>query len=139
MVAGVSGRDENTALVSHVYELSSPHSVLRYNVETGELTAAGGLPYWTGAPVRAQACSDALALGGPRRLWQKMETVYLYAASFRIGRNDGCGHVWPRPDGLVESCGGPASCAICRHDEAIVEQVEAASGRDPQWWQWWRE
>lgn len=33
------------------------------------------------------------------------------------GTNSGHGHVWPRPDGLMARCGGPAMCPECKADQ----------------------
>lgn len=34
----------------------------------------------------------------------------------RPGRNQGHGHVFPRPDGVKARCGGPNICSVCRDD-----------------------
>lgn len=36
------------------------------------------------------------------------------------GTNTGHGHVWERPDGMRARCGGPAICAQCSRDAALV-------------------
>lgn len=40
------------------------------------------------------------------------------------GTNTGHGHVWPRPDGMVARCGGPAMCQRCAIDAARTKQVK---------------
>lgn len=37
-----------------------------------------------------------------------------------IGTNEGHGHAWKRPDGLVARCSGPALCGECARDFAAV-------------------
>lgn len=43
--------------------------------------------------------------------------------SDRIGTNSGHGHVWPRPDGMVATCGGPGFCRECMSDEMLVTEA----------------
>lgn len=40
--------------------------------------------------------------------------------SDRYGTNQGHGHVWPRPDGMVVRCSGPPLCAECQSDARMV-------------------
>lgn len=35
------------------------------------------------------------------------------------GTDTGDGHVWPRPDGLLRRCGGPALCRRCKADNIL--------------------
>lgn len=43
------------------------------------------------------------------------------------GTNTGHGHVWPRPDGRRNRCGGPALCGRCREDAAPWPPVDQAT------------
>jgi hypothetical protein len=50
---------------------------------------------------------------------------------FTVDRNVGHGRVFPRPDGRVQKCGGPALCRECQADEGKRETAEALwSGAD---------
>jgi hypothetical protein len=44
-----------------------------------------------------------------------------------ITRNEGHGHVFPRPDGIRARCGGPGICGVCAADLARQRQA-----RDPE-------
>lgn len=35
-------------------------------------------------------------------------------------KNEGHGHVRPRPDGVKARCGGPALCAVCQRELAAL-------------------
>jgi len=39
-------------------------------------------------------------------------------------RNEGHGHVFPRPDGVRARCGGPRLCKACFADEAIKRRAQ---------------
>lgn len=41
-----------------------------------------------------------------------------------ISRNEGHGHVWPRPDGVRARCGGPGICDVCSKDQALAANLE---------------
>lgn len=42
-------------------------------------------------------------------------------------RNQGHGHVVPRPDGVRARCGGPALCRVCQAERAALESAPQAS------------
>lgn len=52
---------------------------------------------------KAQPKSQAAALAVPTQL-----------------RNEGHGHVVPRPDGAKARCGGPAMCRVCQAEQAAM-------------------
>lgn len=39
------------------------------------------------------------------------------------GSKTGHGHVWARPDAVVEDCGGPEGCAECQADARLVAEM----------------
>jgi hypothetical protein len=45
----------------------------------------------------------------------------------RIGTNAGHGYAWPRPDGAVAKCGGPALCRECGADASMVDRWRKAA------------
>lgn len=45
-----------------------------------------------------------------------------------VGTNNGHGHVWPRPDGFVARCGGPALCDECALDAAGLHGILTSKG-----------
>jgi hypothetical protein len=49
-------------------------------------------------------------------------------SSWGPGTNIGHGHVWPRPDGAMARCGGPARCDVCSKD---AERLAVTSGEKP--------
>ncbi len=41
----------------------------------------------------------------------------------RVGTSAGHGYAWPRPDGVMMKCGGPALCADCSYDRQLVHDA----------------
>lgn len=45
--------------------------------------------------------------------------------------NEGHGHVFPRPDGILARCGGPSLCSICAKDLARKNGTPVVDMTDP--------